>query len=179
MTKKIALAVAILSITAASAVAHVTLETGEAHVGGNYKAVLRVPHGCEGKPMILIKVQIPEGVISAKPQPKAGWTIEKIKGPYAKEYDYYETKVSEGVKELIWRGGSLADDEYDEFVMRVYLTTDLPVGKDAVFSGRAGVPRRCCRALDRDSARGKNHRRPGISRPRHQATGKGRMSTGF
>ena len=29
------------------AVAHVTLESQEAKVGGAYKAVLRVPHGCE------------------------------------------------------------------------------------------------------------------------------------
>src|SRR4029077_17112878 len=33
---------------ACTAAAHVTLETREAPVGASYKAVLRVPHGCEG-----------------------------------------------------------------------------------------------------------------------------------
>ena len=32
------------------AAAHVTLENQEAKVGSSYKAVFRVPHGCEGKP---------------------------------------------------------------------------------------------------------------------------------
>ena len=57
-------------------------------------------------------------------QPKAGWTLEKIRGAYAKSYDYYGTPTSEGVKEIVWSGGNLGDDEYDEFVLRVYLTKD-------------------------------------------------------
>jgi len=118
-------AAAMLALGAAPAFAHVTLETQQATVGGAYKAIFRVGHGCEGKPTVKIRVQIPEGVIAAKPQPKPGWTVEKIKGAYAKSYDYYGTPVAEGVKEIVWSGGSLADDEYDEFVMRAYLTTDL------------------------------------------------------
>ena len=38
-----------LALAATAAEAHVTLETGDAPVGSTYKAVLRVPHGCEGK----------------------------------------------------------------------------------------------------------------------------------
>jgi uncharacterized protein YcnI len=37
--------------------------------------------------------------------------------------------MKEGVKEIVWKGGSLADDEYDEFVFRAFLTDSLPVGK--------------------------------------------------
>lgn len=133
MFRSIMLAGATLVLGATGAFAHVTLETPEAHVGGSYKAVFRVGHGCEGKPTTLVKLQIPEGVISAKPMPKAGWTIEKVKGAYAKSYDYYGTEVKEGVKEIHFTGGNLADDEYDEFVVRVYLTTDLPVGQMLYF----------------------------------------------
>jgi len=46
-----------------AAFAHITLETQEAAVGSTYKAVLRVPHGCEGKATTAVRVQIPEGVI--------------------------------------------------------------------------------------------------------------------
>lgn len=122
-----------LAISTSRVAAHITLESGEAHVGGSYKAVFRVGHGCEGKPTTLVKVQIPEGVISAKPMPKPGWTVEKLKGAYAKTYSYFDSEISEGVKEISWKGGSLADDDYDEFVVRVYLTTDLPVGKMLYF----------------------------------------------
>jgi len=111
------------------ALAHATLETGEAPVGSTYKAVFRVPHGCEGLPTTTVRVQIPEGFIAAKPMPKPGWTLEKVKGAYAKSYDYHGTPLTEGLKEVIWSGGSLADDEYDEFVVRGTLSADLPVGE--------------------------------------------------
>lgn len=113
--------------------AHVTLESAEAPVGSTYKAVFRVPHGCEGKPTNVVRVRIPEGVIAVKPQPKVGWTLEKVRGAYGQSYDYYGTPTSEGVKEIIWSGGNLGDDEYDEFVLRGYLTPGLPVGQTLYF----------------------------------------------
>lgn len=133
MLKKLILATATLTFAAMPALAHVTLENNEAPVGSTYKAVFRVPHGCEGKPTNIVRVQIPEGVISVKPQPKPGWTLEKVRGAYAKSYDYYGTPMSEGVKEIVWSGGNLGDDEYDEFVLRGYLTPDLGVGSMLYF----------------------------------------------
>ena len=70
-------------------------------------------------------MQVPEGVIAVKPQPKSGWNLEKVNGKYAKSYDYYGPPTSEGVKEISWNGGKLPDDVYEEFVARVYLTGDL------------------------------------------------------
>ena len=116
--------------TAASA--HMTLDQGEAKVGGSYKAVFRVPHGCEGSPTLKVRVQVPEGVISVKPMPKAGWTLETVKGPYAKSYDYYGTPLKEGVKEVVWTG-KLLDEHYDEFVFRGFLTEDLEAGTTLYF----------------------------------------------
>lgn len=108
------------------AAAHITLEQQEASLGSTYKAVFRVGHGCEGSPTVRVRVQIPEGVISVKPMPKPGWTVETVKGAYEKTYDYYGTPVSEGVKEVVWSGGSLPDEFYDEFVLRAKLTEGLP-----------------------------------------------------
>jgi periplasmic copper chaperone A len=104
------LAVALLATS--TALAHITLETRQAPVGSTYKAVFRVPHGCKGKPTTAIRVQIPDGVSSAKPQPKAGWTLDKIQDGKA-------------VKEIVWSNGNLPDDEYDEFVLHLYLMSDL------------------------------------------------------
>ncbi|ACP22070.1 hypothetical protein NGR_b06120 (plasmid) [Sinorhizobium fredii NGR234] len=129
MLKSLISAAALTVLGATAASAHSTLEVTDAHVGSSYKAVIRVPHGCEGKPTIAVRVQVPEGMIAAKPMPKTGWTLEKIKGPYEKSYDYFGTPMKEGVKEIVWKGGSLADDEYDEFVFRAFLTDSLPVGK--------------------------------------------------
>jgi uncharacterized protein YcnI len=117
----------LLCLSAFPTLAHVTLEAQEAHVGSTYKAVLRVPHGCEGAATLKVRVQVPEGVIAVKPMPKAGWILETIKGAYKQPYDYYGTPMTEGVREISWTG-KLLDEHYDEFVFRAYLTPGLPAG---------------------------------------------------
>ena len=110
---------------AAPANAHITLQGREAAIGSSYKAVFVVPHGCAGSATTKIRVQIPEGVIDAKPMPKAGWNLEAIKGKYASEYDFHGAKLSEGVTEVVWSGGKLPDHQYDEFVVSTFLTDGL------------------------------------------------------
>ena len=110
---------------ASPASAHVSLENRQASIGAPYKAVFGVPHGCAGSATTKIRVQIPEGVIAVKPMPKAGWNVEAVKGKYAASYDYHGKKFSEGVKEVVWSGGKLPDDNYDEFVLSTFLTAGL------------------------------------------------------
>src|SRR5580693_3536925 len=117
---RFAIAAATLGLSPASA--HVTLENRQATIGSSYKVVFEVPHGCAGSATIKIRVQIPEGVIGVKPMPKAGWNVEVIKGKYAADYDFHGAKLSEGVKEVVWSGGRLSDDNYDEFVISTFLT---------------------------------------------------------
>jgi uncharacterized protein YcnI len=124
MLKSIIPAVALVFAGLSGASAHVTLEVQQAKLGSTYKGVFRVGHGCEGKPTLTLRIQIPEGVISVKPMPKAGWTLETVRGAYAKSYDYHGSPVSEGVKEIVWSGGSLLDEHYDEFVVRGTLAGD-------------------------------------------------------
>jgi uncharacterized protein YcnI len=116
---------AYLCLSTFPALAHATLETQQAPVGSTYKGVMRVPHGCEGAPTLKVRIQVPEGVIAVKPMPKAGWTLETVRGPYKQAYDYYGTPMSEGVREISWTG-KLLDEHYDEFVFRAYLTGGLP-----------------------------------------------------
>jgi uncharacterized protein YcnI len=117
--------IAVATLAASSASAHVTLENRQATVGTYYKAVFAVPHGCAGSATVKVRVQIPEGVIAVKPMPKPGWNVEAIKGKYAADYDHHGTKLSEGVKEVVWSGGKLPDDNYDEFVVSTFLTGGL------------------------------------------------------
>jgi uncharacterized protein YcnI len=116
------------TLFATCALAHVTLETAQAPVGAGYKAVLRVSHGCNGSPTVTVRVKIPAGVIGVKPMPKPGWTLEIVKGKYAKTYNLYHAKVSEGPTEIAWSGGKLPDDNYDEFVFQSFLASDLAPG---------------------------------------------------
>jgi uncharacterized protein YcnI len=112
-------------LTASSANAHVTLENRQAAVGSYYKAVFAVPHGCAGSATVKVRVQIPEGVIAVKPMPKTGWSLETVKGKYSTSYELHGATITEGVKEVVWSGGKLADDNYDEFVLATFLTGSL------------------------------------------------------
>lgn len=115
-----------------SAFAHVTLATGETRPGTYYKAVFQVPHGCDGAATQSIRIQIPEGVIGVKPMPKPGWTLNVTRGAYAKSYQSHGKVVTEGPKEVMWSGGSLSDDNYDEFVFTSFIT-DFPSGQVIAF----------------------------------------------
>lgn len=116
------------------ALAHVTLEQREASVGASYKAVFRVPHGCEGSPTVRLTVHLPEGVIAVKPMVKPGWQIDVTRGAYEKAYSYFHgAKFSEGVREVAWSGGKLPDAFYDEFVLSVFIAGELTPGRMLYF----------------------------------------------
>jgi len=118
-----------LSAVSAPALAHVTLEVQEARIGASYKAVLRVPHGCGAEATNLLHVRIPEGFFNVKPMPKPGWDLETVIGPYGQSYSDHGTELTEGVVEIIWSGGELPSDWYDEFVFRGSFAESLEVGE--------------------------------------------------
>lgn len=116
------------TLAAAPARAHATLEVAQTAIGSPYKAVMRIPHGCGALPTLKVRVRVPDGFIGVKPMPKAGWTLETVKGKYDKTYELYHNKVSEGVREIAWGGGSLPNEFYDEFVFTGMLAGDLQPG---------------------------------------------------
>jgi uncharacterized protein YcnI len=118
----------------APALAHVSLERGESPNGAPYKAVLKIPHGCDGSPTHTVRVEIPEGFVGVKPMPKPGWKLETVQGPYAKSYAFYHgTSLTEGVKQIEWSGGELPDAYYDEFVASGFLAKELEPGSKLYF----------------------------------------------
>jgi uncharacterized protein YcnI len=129
MFRELALGAAGAVAVACTASAHITLETREAPVGAPYKAVLRVPHGCDGAATTALRVRIPEGMIAVKPMPKPGWKIDTVSGKYPKTYSFFHgAKLSEGVTEVSFSGGSLPDAYYDEFVVTGFIAGDLEPG---------------------------------------------------
>ncbi len=116
-----ALVAAAFMAVSSPAFAHVSFETAQAAPNSTYKAVLRVPHGCDGQPTLKVRVRIPEGVVAVKPMPKAGWKLETTKGSYVKAYQVHGETVSEGVTDIVWTG-SLEDGHYDEFVFQARFT---------------------------------------------------------
>ena len=113
--------------------AHVTLAVKAAPVAADYKATFRVPHGCKGSATVKLSVEMPDGFVAVKPQPKPGWQIDIVNGPYDKPYHHYRSEVTEGVKSITWSGGRLPDDYYDEFVLVGYLDQELQAGSTLYF----------------------------------------------
>jgi uncharacterized protein YcnI/copper(I)-binding protein len=124
--------------------AHVTFENQQASPNSTYRAALRIPHGCGGLPTLKVRVQIPEGIVAVRPMPKAGWTLELVKGPYAATYSIAGGAVKEGVKEIVW-SGSLADEHYDEFVFQARITDAFKPGSTVYFP----VIQECAGAAER------------------------------
>lgn len=106
---------------AGPAAAHVVIAPATAPAGGYYAGVLRVSHGCDGAPTLALRVDIPAGVVSAKPQPKPGWTIqierEPLPTPITSESG---ATVRDRAKAITWRG-RLPDDEFDAFGLMLRL----------------------------------------------------------
>jgi uncharacterized protein YcnI len=122
---------ALASATIASA--HITLENQQAAVGASYKAVLRVPHGCDGAATVAIRVRIPEGFLDVKPMPKPGWKLDVVRGKYPKPMSVRSTSVTEGATEVDWSGGNLPDAYYDEFILTGYVSDEAPPGQTMYF----------------------------------------------
>ncbi|WP_417689628.1 YcnI family protein [Roseibium sp.] len=126
--KQLAISMAALVLMSEAALAHATFETPDVTQKSTAKMVLRVPHGCKGEPTLKVRLQIPEGIVAVKPMPKAGWGLETVIGDYANSYELHGSKITDGVKEIIWTG-SLDDAHFDEFTFRGYFSEALEVGK--------------------------------------------------
>jgi uncharacterized protein YcnI len=74
-------------------------------------------------------------MIAVKPMPKPGWKIDTVSGKYPKTYSFFHgAKLSEGVTEVSFSGGSLPDAYYDEFVVTGFIAGDLEPGTMLYFA---------------------------------------------
>ncbi len=118
MTTRLILATAVATLASTTAVfAHATFANQPATVGSYVAATLQVPHGCDGKATNEVQIKLPEGFISAKPMPKAGWDIEIIEGDYQNSYDNHGKAVKSGPVEIRFKNGELPDNFYDTFTV--------------------------------------------------------------
>jgi uncharacterized protein YcnI len=124
----------LLLLTSSGASAHIVLETPQAKLGASYKAVFKVPHGCDGSPTVEVRIDIPEGVIAVKPMPKPGWTLALTKGSYARSYAFYHgEQLGAGVHQVTWTGGPLPDEYFDEFVLSTFIAGEAEPGRVIYF----------------------------------------------
>jgi uncharacterized protein YcnI len=105
MRKLILLAALLAPLPAA---AHVVAAPGEAKAGSYSAIAFRVGHACAaGDTTLKLRVEIPDGVASARPQPKTGWTIDV-------------EKDGDRATAVTWTG-RLPDDQFDDFALLMKL----------------------------------------------------------
>ncbi|MDB5503580.1 MAG: nuclear export factor [Tardiphaga sp.] len=116
------LTITALLLAAGTAAAHVTIQPDEAVAGSYFRGAFSVGHGCDGSSTISVRVKIPDGVLSVKPQMKPGWTVEIKKKPLAAPQAALHGKtITETVDEVSWKGGPLPDSLYDTFGLMMKL----------------------------------------------------------
>ena len=95
--------IAIVGASSASAHMGIELRGSTPTAGSSSTLMFRPGHGCDGDATNALSVEIPAGVTGAKVQQKAGWEIS----------------TSNNGNTITWSGGSLPDDQFDEFGLRV------------------------------------------------------------
>lgn len=131
-------------VGASAATAHVTPTPSKAAAGSYAVLAFNVGHGCEGSPTRQVSIQIPASVTSAKPRPKAGWTISIERVKLAKPTkDTHGKTVSDRVGVITWSGGRLEDGWFDTFDLSVKLPDG--AGKTVYFP----VVQRCVKGVTR------------------------------
>jgi uncharacterized protein YcnI len=108
--------IALLALIATPAAAHVVAVPDTAKAGSYSAIAFRVGHACAaGDVTLKVRIEIPDGVASARPQVKPGWTykIERIADPKA-------------APTAITFEGRLPDEAFDDFavLMKLPVTGD-------------------------------------------------------
>jgi uncharacterized protein YcnI len=107
--------VAVLAALLAPAHAHPVLAQSKAEAGTFFKASIGITHGCKGTPTREVMVRIPAGVQGAKPMPKPGWTVSVERAPLDAPRESHGRRITEDVTLVRWSGGTLPNEQYDEF----------------------------------------------------------------
>jgi len=98
------LATAAVLLAAAPVQAHVVAVPAEARAGSYAAVAFRVGHACSaGDVTTALRVEIPEGVESARAQPKPGWDVRVERG------------TAGGRPDAVTWTGRLTDDAFEDF----------------------------------------------------------------
>jgi uncharacterized protein YcnI len=112
-TAFIASALTLALVSAAQA--HIVFAEPEAAPNSYYCGFLRVSHGCGASPTRAIRVEIPDGINIARPQPKPGWRLSIERAPLASPTrSEGGEEITERVSAITWTG-ELPADQFDQF----------------------------------------------------------------
>jgi uncharacterized protein YcnI len=134
---------------------HVVVKPSEIGMGARTNFVVSVPTE-EAVSTTQIRLIIPEGVESVRPNTKSGWTIQLIKEPVGMKGETLNTgePAPERVKEIIWSGGNIPAEQRDEFIFSAMVPAE---EKSLVWKAYQSYANGKIVAWDKDPATIKEH----------------------
>jgi uncharacterized protein YcnI len=112
---------ALALLAPASATAHVTVQPNEAPEGAYTVLDVRVPNETDDAITTKVAVQFPEGFGDVSYQAVPGWNVEVIDQKLKVPIQTDDGPVTEGVKEVVFRGGKLAPGQFEDFPLSVQI----------------------------------------------------------
>jgi uncharacterized protein YcnI len=103
------------------AAAHVSIDPPSAPAGRTQKLSFSIGHGCQGSATNAVTIHLPDGVLAAKPMPKAGWSVTTAEAPLAAPVQLHGKAINSAVRDITWKGGPLPDAMFDEFTLQARL----------------------------------------------------------
>lgn len=107
----------VATITAAPALAHVTVDPSAADKGETAKLVFTVPNEKADVDTVKVTIQFPTDnpIASLSVKPKAGWTVTVNTTPLKSPLQTVHGQVTQTVSQVVWQGGTIGPGEFDDF----------------------------------------------------------------
>ncbi len=110
LTAGFVLVIGIVLAVPSVALAHVVVRPTEVETAARQVFTVGVPNESKsGAQIVNVRLVIPDGLESTRPNSKPGWNIEVVKSGEGE---------SARVSEIIWSGGSVPTDQRDEFLFQ-------------------------------------------------------------
>jgi periplasmic copper chaperone A len=100
---------------AGSAHAHIVFKEKSAEAGSNHIASLLLMHGCDGSATVSVRVELPDGITRSRPRILPGWNYEIEMRTLETPVMLHGFEVTEVIGAIIWSGGEVPDDAYQQF----------------------------------------------------------------
>jgi uncharacterized protein len=114
----IASVAALLALPVAAS-AHVTIQPKELPAGGFTVMNVRVPNETDDADTTQVRVQMPDGFLSASYEKVPGWKVKVVKEKLDTPLKVEGTEVDEQVSEIVFSGGAIAPGQFQDFPLSV------------------------------------------------------------
>jgi uncharacterized protein YcnI len=117
LTRALAVAAVTLVAAAPMAMAHVSVNPGEAPKGGYAALAFRVPNERDDSGTTTLEVNLPvdHPITSVRVKPMPGWTYTVENRTLDTPIESHGREITEVVSKITWTGGTINPGEYEEF----------------------------------------------------------------